>query len=142
MEKDLAERLYRRLKGLSNDLPQDVHGRYRGYLNWEVGKNLMEIITFLQQESTFSHLKKEIENLLSILPHMNPGKINGYMNTDTGSKLFNLIDEILTQIPISLEEKERIDQIARLALISNGVFSVNSPKRKISEFCHSIGETP
>ncbi len=142
MEKNLAQKLYRRLKGLGNDFPKDMNGMYRGYLDFKVSNNLTEIFDFLlKEENTFSYLKKKIENLLSILPHNHSAKVHGYMNTDTGVKLFNLIEEILTFIPISQEEKDEINLIAESKSISNCIFSVNSSQSKISRFCFSMTRT-
>lgn len=145
MKEILAQKLYCRLKELLNQLPKNIDGKYRGYINLEAGSNLQEICAFLvKEEVKLDHLGKkdlndEIENLLAILPR-HSGKINGYIDSHLGDKIKNMIDELIIHeiIPsISPKDKDRIDLIAVSAL-SPINFLLNGPRAKISEFCCSI----
>ena len=147
MREDLANKLYRRLKELYNQLPKGVDGKYRGYINSEVGNNIKEILDFICRDEVEleymnkDKIKEQINNILSILPRNSTGKISGYMNYSVGSEVDKLINEVIvTEITpsISPEEKIKIDEIARSINLSCGLFSINSPKRKVSEFCHTI----
>jgi len=150
MKKDIAENLYKRIKETSNDLPKSGSGEYRGYLKVEVGNSLKEILDFISNEEIkFEYLdkgkiKQEINLLFSILPSNSSGKLSGYLNVEAGKGIKTFLDNVTNKeiIPsISPEKKKNIDSIARSALLSNSLFSSNSPKRKISECCHSITQS-
>lgn len=149
MKKEIAEKLYKRLKELFNDLPKAGNGAYRGYIKVEVGNNLTEILKFLSKEEIeFKNLKKEsidqeITDLFRILPYTSSDKVSGYININVGKKIKELLDKITDNeiIPlINSTEKTQIDNIAITSLYSNSFFSPNSPIRKISEVCQSISQ--
>ncbi len=102
MRKDLAERLSKELKELSNELPKNKDGKYAGYINTILGSNLKEILDLLKEEIQLEYLdkkslNKQVDELLQILPRAKSGKINGYITLATGEKIKTLIDDLISK---------------------------------------------